>query len=336
MDNEETIFIKDNSKDLRIKGGQKELKTVEKKQEIVPKEYIKIKLDSLGKLNAPAILHVRNYNMDNALELSLADDDTALESTILVLREMIWEDFDPLDLHLSELKQILLTIYSNFWGSIIQKYPYPYEEYELVGLSEQEKNDIRTQKKPVTIDIPINKIKTFPITKEFKEPIKITMDDNTIYFKLSRVRDIIESQEYIEKKYLPEERKYSDIEFLLKSEDADKVSQKQKDDYLAYTKKRAYDLVKTIQSQVLVKINDQELKTLKEKVEQYPAIDIRFWKAYNQVVEKYGGFGIIDEIKVESPLTNEIVTRRFQFRYVDFLRSLDVQDDSGYDVEFGD
>ena len=92
---------------------------------IVSSQYIKIKLDSLGRLDAPPILHVKNYTMEDALELSLASEEDSLEATVLVLNRMIKEDFDVSLLQENELKQILLTVYANFWSNELKDFPYP-------------------------------------------------------------------------------------------------------------------------------------------------------------------------------------------------------------------
>ena len=196
---ENDIFIEEKKEKIK-----KEIKKEEKfeSKKIIPKEYIPIKLNSLGKLHAPAIIHVRNYNMDDALELSLVDEETALETTIYILNKMIYESFDPVYLHTEELKEILLTVYNNFWSSIIREFPYPYEVDELEFTDVNTKERIISGKQIPNIDIPIKTIKTKVIHKDFKEPIKIKIGEKEVYFRLSRIKDVLESKNYIEKKYL--------------------------------------------------------------------------------------------------------------------------------------
>jgi len=305
-------------------------------KKIIPRDYIPIKLNSLGKLHAPAILHVRNYNMEDALQLSLVDEESALETTIGILDKMFYESFDPVYLHLDELKEILLTIYTNFWSTTLISFPYPYEDEELEKIEVDLKKKILSGKKDVAVDIPIDFIKTNSIHSNFKEPIKITIKEKEVYFRLSRIKDILDAKKYIEQKYLTQEKEFSNFKEQLESGNDENVPDDIKKRYLGYQKARNFDLVKTIQAQVLIKVFGKKLNTLNEKIKYYTKVGIKFWKAYNDVVEKYATFGINPEIKIKSPLTNEIVIRRFQFRYLDFLRALDIQGHNEYTVSFGE
>ncbi len=308
-------------------------------KKIIPREYIPVKLNSLGKLHAPAIIHVRNYNMEDALELSLVDEETALETTMYILNKMIYESFDPVYLHVEELKEILLTVYSNFWSSTLSEFLYPYENEELEFTDFESKERIIAGKQTPNVDIPIKLIKTDVIHKDFKEPIKIKVKNKEVYFRLSRIKDVLESKEYIEKKYLAKEKEFSNVSSQLNSEiesERNKVPEDVRLKYEAYTKKRNFDLVKAIQCQVLIKAFGKKLNTLNEKLKYYTKVDIEFWKAYNRVIEKYATFGINPEVEVKSPLTGKLIIRRFQFRYLDFLRALDVQNDNAYTVSFGE
>ena len=273
--------------------------------------------------------------MDDALELSLVDESTVLETTIHILDKMIYESFDPIFLHLEELKEILLTIYNNFWGSTINEFPYPYEDEELEGTIDKDlKKRIVSGKYNPTVNVPIKAIKTTPINDKFKEPIKIKIDDKEVHFRLPRVKDVLEAKKYIEKKYLSQEKKFSDIKQQI--EEGEKIEKEVEDSFNDYEKQRGFDLIRIVQAQVLVKVFGKKLNTINEKIKYRNKVGVAFWKAYNKVSEDYSTFGINPEIKIKSPLNGKLVTRRFQFRYLDFLRALDIQNDNAYTVSFGE
>jgi len=305
-------------------------------------KYITVKLSSLGKLNAPQILHVRNFNMDDAIELSVAGDDKLLEQTITTLNGMVKEGFDCSLLHEDELKELLLTIYANFWNSEISGYEYPWEEDELKEVDEVRAERIRLGKENLECSISIKSIKTSTINEKFKEPIKITKDGLTITFRLPRIKDLLVAKAYVENKYAKQEKEFSNIEAKLKEHDVSEWESVVKEnfpdvysDYYKYRNGKQYDMIRVIQSQLIEKIAKTKLDTIEKKLEAYTNIDFGFWSKYNEIIKEYAQFGIDEEVEVISPLTHKPAIRRFQFRFMDFIRSLELPDNSGYTVEFG-
>ncbi len=306
---------------------------------IVSNEYIEIKLDSLGRLDAPPILHVRNYTMNDALELSLSSEENSLETTVKILKGMIKENFDPAFLNEEELKQILLTVYANYWSSEIKNYPYPLEKDEYnklpIDMNKKERGEYISGDKVYEIVLPIKSIKTKPIINEFIEPIKIQHNDDYVLFRLSRLKDVIEAKEYVKYLFLEKERQFSDIKDLAENNRLNEIDAKTIYAYNDYYNRRRLTLLKTVQSQLLIGKNGVMFETLEDKLNNYNKVDIKYWNKYNDTVKSYANFGIQDEVKVISPLTHKPIIRRFQFRYLDFLQTLDIQDNSEYVVKFG-
>jgi len=305
-------------------------------------KFITVKLSSLGKLNAPPIIHIRNFNMDDAIELSVAGDDKLLEQTITTLNGMIKEGFDCSLLHEDELKELLLTIYANFWNSELSGYEYPWEEDELEGLDEDRVERILSDKEKLECSISINKIKTSTINEKFKEPIKITKDELTITFRLPRIKDLLVAKEYVENKYAKQDKEFSNIEAKLKEYDTSEWESVVKEnfpdvhaDYYKYRNGKQYDMIRVMQSQLIEKVAKTKLDTIEKKLDAYKNIDFGFWSKYNEIVREYAKFGIDEEVEVISPLTHKPTVRRFQFRFMDFIRSLELPDNAGYTVEFG-
>jgi len=114
--------------------GKKEVNEGRKKK--VPADYLPVKLPTAGKLNAPYVLHVKDYSGEDALSLSLMNEENILDTITEVADNVIYEGIDSDYLHEQELEVIMLHIYYNYWGSVITDYPYPYTEDEVKVLSE--------------------------------------------------------------------------------------------------------------------------------------------------------------------------------------------------------
>lgn len=317
---------------------EKKEEGTQKKKDKIPSDYLKIKLSTLGKLNAPSVIHVRDYSGEDALNLSLMNEDNILDVITGVADNIIYEGLDADYLHEQELQEIMLHIYYNFWGSVITDYPYEYEEQELEEVSEERKNNILKGLETPRVDIPIKSITTNPIPEEFKEPFTLT--DNSgkkVTFTLGRIGHIKRAQEYIENKYSAEEQKYGYIKQLLEEKSSEEVmktvSYNEIKEYNAYMQKRSIDFAKTQQCQVIQKIGSKKYETLEEKIKAHKEVGLHTWRMYSDFVKSLN-FGVDPAVEVISPITKKPVTRRFQFRFLDFIPSVESQDSSGYTVSY--
>lgn len=304
---------------------------------------IPVKLSTTGLLTAPAVLHVRDYTMNDALRLSLANEEELLDVIVEVVNGMIQEGFDARYLHEKELEEILLTVYSAFWNSVIQGFPYPWTEEELSRLSEDRQEAIRSGKEVPRIDVPIAAIQTDTIMPNFKEPVRITIDDYTVEFLLPRIGDILSARDVIATKFANEEKKYEELKSILEyNESVNNDPNRAKpvdyglfNEYRKYVKRKGTEHYALMQSMMLHKVGSKKLDTPELKRNWYEKIDLLFWRAYNTEVEKLK-FGVNPMVKVVSPLTGDEVTRRFQFRILEYLPTDESRHDSGYVVSFGD
>jgi hypothetical protein len=310
--------------------AKEEAKTAEQalaEKMAIPNGYCEVKLDSLGKLSAPEILHFRNYSGEEAIELSVVKQNNYLEAIIKCLNRMVWEKFDCSLLNEKELEEVLMTIHLSFYGSVLNDYHY-YKDLTLKGEKlEDSKNDGMT-----TIDI--KSINTFPINEKFKEPIKITQPEGVVKFRLARLQDVLVAKEYIDKKYYTLQRKFSDIETKIQKKE--EVSFEDNKAYEAFTMSRGKELINAVQSALIVEFEGKKLETLEEKMEIYPKIVQTYWQLLNSAIEKDCNFGLNPEVEFFSIELKKKITRRFLFQSVDFIPSLGVPTDSGDAVSFGD
>lgn len=301
------------------------------KKVVAPKGYVPINLSSAGKLSAPKKIHVRNYNGQDALDLSMATEDDMLETLIDVLVGMIYEDIEPANLHEYDIEEIMLNVYYNFWSSTLE-YPYTPLDNEYEGIDIIRAARLKNAEEKLVIALTTNDIKTNNLKPEFVEPIKIKDEDISYEFVLPRIGHALLAKEMTEDKFSDEEDKFSVIQQnLLHNQNIEdsgigkliKVSVSDKRKFTKYQAKRMKYFTSLVQCQLINSVDDEELKNIEEKRAAYLIAPLTIWEKFNKYIKKNAQFGIQHTIKIDSPLTGEEVERRFQFRFMDFLPSME-------------
>jgi hypothetical protein len=284
-----------------------------------PSNYYPIKLDSLGKLDAPKIVHVRGYTMEEILELGEMNDDNEFEVIANMLNNMVYEDFDAYDFHIDEVKEILLSIYAKDWSKEIEGFKYYVDE----DLPEPQLN----RKENISVaTIPIANIETQPIHEEFKEPINIPFNDKTYHFRLPRIRTTVNAKDYTEKKFFAEERQFSDIRMRVFQnqaqglEEAEGLNSEDVRAYRDFLSRRAKTRAKAFEAQLVIGVDEHMFETLEESMEEL--VPLTVWETFSYVRKNYANFGIQNEVKFQCSVTHQSITRRFQFRPLTFLPTI--------------
>jgi len=340
----EKIFVKDDA--VNTEAVEKRVE----KNLTIPPEYKKFTLSSNGKLSAPIQLHFKDYNFDDALKLGMTEDEEILSNLIQVLNKCVFEDFDCADLHEKELEEILLNMFFNFWGKVIEKqYPYEQEELDSIKKKMPEKyNSIISGKLNPTVELTSKDLADFSyLPDNFREPICIKDDitGSTYKFLFPRLKHLLIAKEHSDQKFFQDQLKFT------KLEDALKYNQRIEDEGLTLTPKevdqelfleykkmaqeKINDFLMVKQALLIAGMNSKVCNTLGERMEVYPKIGLHVWQIFNKIVEEYK-FGVKQDIQVISPITGEKVTRTFQFQHMDFLPSNELQHNDGYTVSFGD
>lgn len=331
-----------NTKTSPFLNDQENVET--KKKEIVPANYIPVKLSSLGKLSVPKVIHVRNYSGEETLKLSTMNEDNSLQLLTDVIQSLIFEDVDVGMMNENEVEELMLNIYVNWWNTQLD-YPYEYTEEELKNIDEERADNVRSGGEIPKVQINISEIKTTPIMSEFKEPIIISHAGIKYYFRLSRVQDMLNAKNFVMDKYIEEENKFSQIkkalEYNAQIEDNNvatpkKINPQELRAYREYLTRRALDFEKISQMSKVTKFGNVEINTDEDKLNYYKEIPSDIWVKLNDVIDKSIQFGVNPELSVKSPLTGEEVIRRFQFQVLDFIPTLELPDSSEYTVVFGE
>ena len=320
--NSELLFVTEKNEDKEI--AQKVEKNSKNK---IPGNYIEVKLSSLGKLSVPGILHVRNYNFEEALELSELTSDNEKEIIMNVLNQLIYEDIDASLLHEQEALEILLNVFGRWWGSKVEGFKYHINE-DLPA------DEINNKENISIAEIPIANINTTEIAKEIKEPITITNEFGENYqFILPRMQTSIVAKDFVNLKYLAEENKFSSLRKRI-DKDEDYTIEEYKE-YTDYLKMKGKEYFRIYQAQLIKSVNGKDIESLDEAISMLKEIDLSTWGEYNSTIDTSFKFGVEPKVKFKCSVNGNTISRRFLFRPMVFLPSVESQNHTGYTVSFG-
>jgi hypothetical protein len=148
----------------------------------VPANFLKITLHTMGKLDAPAILHFCDYSAQQINDLTLSTEHNILDNLVRILTENCWEDFDCNLFTQDELIEVLSSIILNFWRKTVDV-PWLCECQDDLPEKEREvcTHTVNLTNPDLIQNIPDNVF----------EPIQVKTDNHVYDFKLNRVGDII-------------------------------------------------------------------------------------------------------------------------------------------------
>jgi len=292
----------------------------------IPSNYIEVKLSSLGKLTAPSSVHVRNYTFEEALELSEIDEDNEKEIMIKVLNELLWEDIDANDLHEEEAVEILLNIYAKWWGSKLEGFRYQVDESLPQSLRNKNENTS-------IAEIPISNLNTLELSEKVSEPFELSNGKDKIKLRLPRMKTGLIAKDFVNKKYVTEETKYAGLKRKIRLRE--EYSQDEYDEYMSYLRERGKDYLRAYQAQLVDSVNEKKVEDFPEALRILSELDLTIWKEYNRALKNNFVFGVDKEVTFDCTVNHTPITRRFQFRPMDFLPSVESENDTGYTLSFG-
>lgn len=316
----------------------KKAEKIIEKEKHVPTGYVPVIFSSGDKIG-PEILHFRNYSMEELFELASVKQELQFKTLVYkALNNMVFEDFDCGKLHYENIKEIVFTIYKNFWGTVLYNRPY------YIDLEKTDKKD-----NIAYIDINLNLLKTIDINEKFKNKIALIdkVSNKKIVFQLPKVEHMFLAEDAVKIKYADKEKEYYDIKNLIdlkekllfeKEIEAAKsieIDALRKEEYDNLLKEKSKDYFKIIQAQLIYSVDGKVLENIEEKLTAYKYdIDANAWIEYKDIVEKYGKFGINPDY--EFILDGKKLSRRFSFRPTIFIPSLDKKSDTRYNFQFDD
>lgn len=311
-----------NFEDLRPEDLIAIRKATEQEPPVVGAKYVPVKLSSMGKLGLPAVIHVRDYSYSDALKLASASTTTEIIRALTEVIDSITEEEIELDkLTNQDVLEILMTIQGT-WYSPIMEFPYFIDE----TLPREELNKKENISKAT---IRINSVQTNPFPENGRVPFEVKMKDFSAIMDIPRFYNEVVVEQYIEQKYAELDNK---MELLSKKIKEDTNTLDEYKSYMEYRDKRLSDTIKATQAIQILSINGRELKTLKERVEAMEEFPLRAWSKVNKHVQEDLNFGVNPEVRFNCTVTGKMITRRFPFRIMDFLPTVESILNAGDDI----
>lgn len=310
------------AKDILVVEQEIAKKVLEEKS--VPAGYIPVKLSSQGRLGFPEIVHVRDYTYEEALMIAELTDDTLTEGLLDILNNMILEDVKAEDAHTEDLTEILLSVYGTWYSQTLETFYYTVDE-SLTG------DEARSPENRSVATIPINSIRTKPLSDKVGQYITIKRDERTVKFTTSKAGNEVTAWKYAVRKNLANETQIEDAIKAIKLGVANPTQTKA---YADFTKKRTQDFLKALQAMLVVEVDGKSYTGLDQQLEAINLVPLSFWSDYHNTIKEHYDFGVQSEVEFLCSIKHEPITRRFRFRPFHFLPILAEGDSAGSTISF--
>ena len=321
----------------------------------VPPGYIEVALSTKGRVGAPAIVHVRNFTVGELLELSLTTDTDLPRRLIAALNKAIYEDTDVANWHESEIEELLIYIYAEFYKSTLDSVEFPLleEDYEFVKNSpdgEQKCKDLREHKwVPRTSITLLRDIDPYEVSDDYSPEITIKNKKTGFYVTFSYVKygDRLLVKDWLDRVYRDEEKQFDALVETLKhnSSVADPakrlpVDPAEKEAYSDFVAKKLGTLTEVSRLISVVNYNGQDVSKMNVD-EKYKLLSQDARIDYGMIAKLAARqdkqpFGLKPFIHMINPLTNEPCVRRFSFRILSILQAMQLSGSDEYDDGFDD
>ena len=321
----------------------------------VPPGYIEVALSTKGRVGAPAIIHVRNFTVGELLELSLTTDTDLPRRLIAALNKAIYEDTDVANWHESEIEELLIYIYAEFYKSTLDSVEFPLleEDYEFVKNGpdgEQRCKDLREHKwVPRTSITLLRDIDPYEVSDDYSPEITIKNKKTGFYVTFSYIKygDRLLVKDWLDKVYRDEEKQFDALVETLKhnSSVADPskrlpVDPAEKEAYSDFVAKKLGTLTEVSRLISVVNYNGQDVSKM-DVDEKYKLLSQDARIDYGMIAQLAARhdkqpFGLKPFIHMINPLTNEPCVRRFSFRILSILQAMQLSGSDEYDDGFDD
>ena len=321
----------------------------------VPPGYIEVALSTKGRVGAPAIIHVRNFTVGELLELSLTTDTDLPRRLITTLNKAIYEDTDVANWHESEIEELLIYIYAEFYKSTLDSVEFPLleEDYEFVKNGpdgEQKCEDLRKHRwVPRTSITLLRDIDPYEIPDDYSPEITIKNKKTGFYVTFSYVKygDRLLVKNWLDKVYRDEEKQFDALVETLNHNSSVTdparrlpVDPAEKEAYSDFVAKKLGTLTEVSRLISVVNYNGQDVSKMGID-EKYKLLSQDARIDYGMIAKLAARqdkqpFGLKPFIHMVNPLTNESCVRRFSFRILSILQAMQLSGSDEYDDGFDD
>ena len=190
----------------------------------IPPGYQKIFLSTQGKYGAPASLHIRNFSVEEALELgSIAQEEIPIKVTKLLQSIILEKDVDIGKFYEQEVAELCLRFYASFYSRTMKDLTYEVDEQDRLWMKNevyggQESAEyqnwlrgIETGKIKQTFEINLDTIQYYAIPEDVKKFIKYKNKDFNCVFQYPRFGDTVLLQKALKDKFRAEDRQFGPL-----------------------------------------------------------------------------------------------------------------------------
>lgn len=332
----------------------------------VPPGYQRIVMSTKGKYGAPATLHIRNFSIEEALELgSIAQDEIPIKVTSLLQRIILEKDVNVEKFYEQEVAELCIHFYKSFYSHTLKEQKYTatdadkeWMKKEVFGGKESAEylnwvRGIETGKLPLTYEIDLNRVGFYRVPDgEVKTKIRYKNGDFQCVFQYPRFGDTALLQKAVKEQFYVEDRQMGPLyEIWKRKQEAearlrrgenvaiDAIPYLNPDDTQAV---RAYELKKTayiitqMKGLYLCELNGKDVTQLplSERVEiaKDPRID---FSTYQTVSDTFGKIeiGPYPKVQIVNPVTQQLQEIEHPFRPLDLLAAIKNYRSDNADIE---
>ena len=317
----------------------------------IPPGYARIYFSTQGKYGAPPFIHIRNFSVEEALELgSIAQEEIPTKVTKLLQSIILEKDVDIGKFYEQEVAELCLRFYASFYSHTLKDIPYEADDTdklwmknEMYGGKEtaEYKNwllGLESGKIKQTFEINLDTIEYYAIPEDIKKHVKYKNKDFNCVFQYPRFGDTVLLQKALKDRFRQEDRQFGPLyEIYKRKQDAearllrgeniaiDQIPYLHEDDLQAI---RAYELEKTsyliamMKGLYLVEFMGEDLsdKTLSERVQiaSDPRIDFSTYQTVSEHFNKLQ-IGPVPKVKIVSPISGQLREKDYPFRTLQLL-----------------
>lgn len=345
------------------------LKQIEDVAEIerkVDPGYVRIVMSTQGKYGAPRVLHIRNFDITEALELgSIAQEELPIKVTDL-LQRIIWEkDVDIQTFYEPEVAELCIHFYTAFYSNKLKDLKYTPDEDDKEWIKQNIYNGkesaeylnwvrgVETGKIPLQYEIDLNQVRYYKIPETPTSQIKYKNGDFECRFQYPRFGDTALLQKAIKEKFRVEDRQFGPLyETYKRKQDAEQRLRRGENvaieqipflDQEDVQAVRAYELRKTsyiitqMKGLYLVNFNGEDIsdKPLSERVEiaKDPRIDFSLYQSVQDAFNKLQ-IGPVPKVTITNPVNGLPRELDHPFRTLDLLAAIKDYRSDNATIEF--
>lgn len=350
---------------------ESKLSQIEKAAEVeteCPPGYVRLRMSEEGHCEAPAVLHMRNFSVEEALELgSISQTELPIKIPKLLQKAILEEDVDINKFYEPEVSELSIHFYSAFYSPYLKDIPYKVTEADKEWMLKNVYNGkvcpeyqswlrgIETGKIQPKFDIDLNQVHYYKVDSNVKTAIKYKNPtfNFTCVFQYPRFGDAALVQKALEEEFREEDRRIGPLyETYKRYRDADARQKRGENiamenipylnaDDLAvvrdYELRRTQFIVTMMKGLYLKEIDGRNVENLKlsERIElaKDPRIDFSTYQTISEEFSKLR-IGPVPKVTILNPISNIPQEIDYPFRPLDLLAAIKNYRSDNASIEF--